>query len=511
MLVTTTTGPREKSATAELYARARVVFNQHVSNDLNFRVFEAMACGRALLTDAQTNGQYELFEDDRHYVLFKDERDLERQLLRLLGDDALRTRIEREAATTAHAQHTTGARVRQLLDLVDRHFGRVAALATVPAASGLRAPPERAVCLAAAAPPPRLEPPRRFLMIAPDERPTVSLQGYGEGLAAALATRGHEVTTLRAPRATVPAGCAAPRTRVVELEPGPLPEALTEEHRLLMSVGPAHAALDRLVREHGPFDAVIAEGPLAHHLGPSLRRRHGTPLVLALPEHEVARRHDRLTRDQLYLAELEHWACERADLVLVPSGPVAQAARRHYGVDHAAVLPWRPAPALPTSAGDLERFAHRLGLGSDPFVLVLRRGADARADRALSGGPPRVVVADDLGLTLPDGRRAGSRAVRGPALAALLTLAAAVVVEDPTDPRAPDASSLARQVAFGPAQTREDLLATVASAAPGCAPGEATEHAARLEACIERAIERALGDTAARCARAPEEGALVLR
>ena len=88
-----TAGPREKSLTASIYAKTKLVFNRHVTNDLNFRVFEAMACGRVLLTDAQLNGQYELFEDGKHYVLYKDERDLEEQILRYLRDDGARERI----------------------------------------------------------------------------------------------------------------------------------------------------------------------------------------------------------------------------------------------------------------------------------------------------------------------------------------------------------------------------------------------------------------------------------
>ncbi|MCW8139170.1 MAG: glycosyltransferase, partial [Planctomycetota bacterium] len=482
VLVTTTTGPGEKTKTAEIYARARLVFNQHVANDLNFRVFEALASGRVLLTDAQNNGQYELFEDGRHLVLYKNEQDLERQVLRLLGDEALRRRIEQEAAAVAHAQHTTRARVKQLLAAIDAFLGGAATDPAAPTGGGVLVPTTPAPPASAAPPPCASRPTRRVLLLAADEAPNVAIQSYGEALASGLAARGHEVVVFRrrrGPFGPPPARPGAPT--VLELDPGPLPRALTPEDDVLMAAAPAHVQVDRAVREHGPFDVVLAEGPLAHHVGPALRQRTGLPLILLLPEHEVARNGDALNRAQLYRAELEHWACERSDLVVAASAAVAEAAQRVYHAQEPLVVGWPTAAVPPPSTENLARFAARLGLPTR-FALVLGRALGAELRRSLSA-QGQVVVADlgaaddvaDVGLVLPDGRELGRQAVRGPALAALLVLAEAVVVEDPQDPRRADAERLAARLAVGNVRGPGDLRQRLVEARPPARSAEAAE------------------------------------
>lgn len=119
LLLETTTGPREKELTADLYAQCRVVFNQHVANDLNFRMVEAPACRRLLLTDAQRNGQYELFRDREHVVYYKDDRDLEEALVHYLRHEDERERIAAAGHALATRLHTTPARVRELVFLAE--------------------------------------------------------------------------------------------------------------------------------------------------------------------------------------------------------------------------------------------------------------------------------------------------------------------------------------------------------------------------------------------------------
>lgn len=117
-----TTSSRREAAT--LYAQASLIFHRHEPSALDFAVVEAMASGRVLLTDAQDNGQYELFEDARHYVLYKDEADLERMVLHYLGHGEARERIEREAAAHVARRHTTTVRVAQLVRAIQAFRGR---------------------------------------------------------------------------------------------------------------------------------------------------------------------------------------------------------------------------------------------------------------------------------------------------------------------------------------------------------------------------------------------------
>lgn len=53
------------------YPHARIVINQTVKGDLNFRVFEALASGSLVLTERSSNGLFELFEDGKHLVTYE--------------------------------------------------------------------------------------------------------------------------------------------------------------------------------------------------------------------------------------------------------------------------------------------------------------------------------------------------------------------------------------------------------------------------------------------------------
>jgi len=50
-----------RGAYGPIYGRSRLVLNQSAAGELNFRIFEAMACGAALLTEDVGNGLAELF------------------------------------------------------------------------------------------------------------------------------------------------------------------------------------------------------------------------------------------------------------------------------------------------------------------------------------------------------------------------------------------------------------------------------------------------------------------
>src|SRR5437667_99589 len=58
---------------ARIYSASRVVFNRSIKNDVNMRVFEAVACGSLLVTnDLADHGQAELFGDGVHLVTYRE-------------------------------------------------------------------------------------------------------------------------------------------------------------------------------------------------------------------------------------------------------------------------------------------------------------------------------------------------------------------------------------------------------------------------------------------------------
>ena len=100
-------------------AAGRAVFNSSVAQDVNMRVFEAMAVGRPLLTnrDAAANGLCKLFTEGEHFLGYDDE-DLMAQARRLMEDDGLRARLAKAARSEVLAKHTYRHRVERMLEVV---------------------------------------------------------------------------------------------------------------------------------------------------------------------------------------------------------------------------------------------------------------------------------------------------------------------------------------------------------------------------------------------------------
>lgn len=57
-------------AYVEIFPLSEMVVNQTVKGDLNFRVFEAMMCGAALLTERTQNGLLDLFKEGVHLITY---------------------------------------------------------------------------------------------------------------------------------------------------------------------------------------------------------------------------------------------------------------------------------------------------------------------------------------------------------------------------------------------------------------------------------------------------------
>ncbi|MCA9472041.1 MAG: glycosyltransferase [Nitrospirales bacterium] len=54
-----------------VFTRSKMILNQCVNNDMNFRTFEAMACGGLLLMERVGNGLEELFQDKTHCAMYE--------------------------------------------------------------------------------------------------------------------------------------------------------------------------------------------------------------------------------------------------------------------------------------------------------------------------------------------------------------------------------------------------------------------------------------------------------
>ena len=107
-----------------LLPRARVALNIAERGDLNFRVFEALACGACLLTPRIANGQAELFEDGVDFVTYEadNEADCAAKARALLVDDARREALGRAGFVRVDAAHRPRHRAAALAALLRQGF-----------------------------------------------------------------------------------------------------------------------------------------------------------------------------------------------------------------------------------------------------------------------------------------------------------------------------------------------------------------------------------------------------
>ena len=90
-----------------LFPTARLVFNYCDLGDMNFRIFEALACGGCLLTPRIGHGLEELFTDGEELFLY-DPADFEglcALVARLLADEPLRERVAAAGQAKVDALH----------------------------------------------------------------------------------------------------------------------------------------------------------------------------------------------------------------------------------------------------------------------------------------------------------------------------------------------------------------------------------------------------------------------
>jgi 2-polyprenyl-3-methyl-5-hydroxy-6-metoxy-1,4-benzoquinol methylase len=108
-------------AMARIYSAARLVFNRSIRNDVNMRVFEAVACGSLLLTnDLADNGQAELFRDGEHLATYREADELLDKAAYYLEHEATRERIAAAGRAEAVARHTYRHRMQAVLERVER-------------------------------------------------------------------------------------------------------------------------------------------------------------------------------------------------------------------------------------------------------------------------------------------------------------------------------------------------------------------------------------------------------
>jgi len=110
---------------ASAYRRARIVVNMCLNEDVNMRVFEALASGAMLITD-HADGLDELFEPGRDLVVYRDEDEALELIARYLADEGARVRIASQGRERALAEHTYAHRIQTMLHDIESQTGPLA-------------------------------------------------------------------------------------------------------------------------------------------------------------------------------------------------------------------------------------------------------------------------------------------------------------------------------------------------------------------------------------------------
>lgn len=102
-----------------------MLFNRHVQDDLNLRVFESLAAGKLLITDRKDNGQEAYFEDRKHLCYYSNVKELEDLICYYAGHPKERNDIARAGHMEFLKHHTTEKRMEQIIDKVENVLLRI--------------------------------------------------------------------------------------------------------------------------------------------------------------------------------------------------------------------------------------------------------------------------------------------------------------------------------------------------------------------------------------------------
>lgn len=107
----------------ELYARSKLVLNVSEHGDLNFRVFEALACGACLITPRVGHGLLDLFTEGRELFTYdpQDVARLSSLILQLLADGQWRKAVADAGLAAVEGKHRTANRAREFMDWLSAH------------------------------------------------------------------------------------------------------------------------------------------------------------------------------------------------------------------------------------------------------------------------------------------------------------------------------------------------------------------------------------------------------
>ncbi|MFH1768088.1 MAG: glycosyltransferase [Candidatus Omnitrophota bacterium] len=109
---------------AKVYSAAKIGFNSSIINDINMRIFEVMACGCFLLTNRiRDNGFDSLFQDGKHLVTYRNDRELIELIDYYLANEKEREAIAQAGFDLVVNNHTYYHRVQSIFNYIAFRLG----------------------------------------------------------------------------------------------------------------------------------------------------------------------------------------------------------------------------------------------------------------------------------------------------------------------------------------------------------------------------------------------------
>jgi hypothetical protein len=99
----------------------KIHFNQTLSNDINYRVFETMGCNTLMLTN-NTENINTFFSDMENIVIYNNENELFEKIELLLSNNDLITKISNSGYKLVKDKHTYDNRVDVLLNIINNYI-----------------------------------------------------------------------------------------------------------------------------------------------------------------------------------------------------------------------------------------------------------------------------------------------------------------------------------------------------------------------------------------------------
>jgi glycogen(starch) synthase len=165
---------------------------------------------------------------------------------------------------------------------------------------------------------------------------------------------------------------------------------------------PMNQRLVELWESHGPFDVVVAHDWTVGMVAGTAQRLFGVPAMAWLHGTQVGRIGGRGSKEEIYVADMERWLCERADRVIVPSDFVRSEVEKQYAIPHERICVVRDGALAETFRADVDLLDFR-AMFADPGEILIAFAGRLTPDK----GPDILLEAlADVLRTIPNVRLA---------------------------------------------------------------------------------------------------------